>query len=105
MGSQIVGVGLTGEDVMDAVFGRFERAFQLLDHRQVYWTARMDLAVSGAFPPCQQHSCGDYCGVVSIQINPGWQVVVYKCLLPVGQTSVDCALAERTIPNSYLMGQ
>ena len=119
MGSQIVGVGPTGEDVVDAVCGRFDRAFQPLDRRQVYLTVRMDLAVygafhltvrmdravSGAFPPCQQHSCGDYYEVVSIQITPGWQVVVHKCLLSVCQTSEDGALAERTMSNSYRVGQ
>ena len=96
----------TGEDVVGAVCSRFDRAFQPLDRRQVYLTGhmdlavfgavRMDLAVSGAFPPCQQHSCGDYCELVSIEISPGLQVVVCKCLLPVCQTSKDDARAKRT---------
>ena len=105
MGSQIVGVGLTGEDVVGAVCGRFDRAFQPLDRRQGYLTVRVNLAVSGALPPCQQHFCGDYCEVGLIQITPGWQVVVHKCLLSVCQTSEDDALAERTMSNSYQVGQ
>ena len=105
MGSQIVGVGLTGEDVVDAVCGRFDRAFQPLDRRQVFLTVRVNLAVSDALPPCQQHSCGDYCEVGLIQICPGWQVVVHKCLLSVCQTSEDGALAERTMSNSCRVGQ
>ena len=104
MGSQIVGVGPAGEDVVDAVCGRFDRAFQPLDRRQVCLTVLVNLAVSDALPPCQQHFCGDYCEVELTEINPGWQVVVHKCLLSVCQSSEDGALAERTMSNSYRVG-